>query len=77
MLNPVLRGWINYFKSYYMSAMYPTLRHFDCILAKWAMRKYKRLRGHKRRAQQWITRIAGKEPKLFAHWQLLQGTARR
>jgi len=77
MFNPVLRGWINYFKSYYMSAMYPTLRHFDCILARWAMRKYKRLRGHKRRAQQWVARIAGKEPKLFAHWQLLQGTARR
>jgi group II intron reverse transcriptase/maturase len=77
MFNPVLRGWINYFKSYYKSAMYPTFQHFDRILAKWAMRKYKKLRGHKRRAQQWITRIAGKEPKQFAHWQLLQGMVGR
>ncbi len=75
MFNPILRGWINYFKSYYKSAMYPTLRHLDGILAKWAMRKYKKLRGHRRRAQQWVTRIARKEPKLFAHWQLLQGLA--
>jgi len=77
MFNPVLRGWINYFKGYYKSAMYPTFQHFDRILAKWAMRKYKKLRGHKRRAQQWITRIARKQPKLFAHWQLLQGAAGR
>ena len=77
MFNPVLRGWINYFKSYYKSAMYPTMQHLDRILARWAMRKYKKLRGHKRRAQQWITRIARKEPKLFAHWQLLQGTVGR
>jgi group II intron reverse transcriptase/maturase len=72
MYNPVIRGWINYFKSYYKSAMYPTLRHIDCILARWAMRKYKKLRGHKRRAQQWLARIAVNEPKLFAHWQLLR-----
>ena len=77
MFNPVLRGWINNFKSYYKSAMYPTMQHLDRILARWAMRKYKKLRGHKRRAQQWITRIARKEPKLFAHWQLLQGTVGR
>lgn len=77
MFNPVLRGWINYFKSYYKSAMYPTMQHLDRILARWAMRKYKKLRSHKRRAQQWLTRIARKEPKLFAHWQLLQGTVGR
>ncbi len=77
MFNPVIRGWINYFKSYYKSAMYPTFQHLDRILAKWAMRKYKKLRGHKRRAQQWITRIERKQPKLFAHWQLLQAAAGR
>lgn len=72
MFNSVIRGWINYFRSYYKSAMYPTFQHFDRMLAKWAMRKYKKLRGHQRRAQQWLTRIARKQPKLFAHWQLLQ-----
>jgi len=73
MFNPVIRGWINYFKCYYKSAMYPTFQHLDRILARWAMRKYKKLRGHQRRAHEWLTRIARKEPKLFAHWQLLQG----
>ena len=49
MFNPVLRGWINYYGSFYKSALYPTLQHFDRILVRWAVRKYKKLKGHKRR----------------------------
>ncbi len=71
MFNARIRGWINYYYAFYRSAMYPTLRLFDLILTKWAMKKYKRLRGHKRRARHWIERIAMKEPKLFTHWGLL------
>lgn len=77
MFNPVLRGWINYYGSFYKSALYPTLQHFDRTLARWATRKYKRLRGHKRNAADWLRRIARRQPKLFAHWQLLQSTAGR
>ena len=75
MFNPVIRGWINYFGSYYKSAIYPTLRHLDTILARWAMRKYKRLRGHKRRAEQWVQRISQKQQWLFVHWKTLNQTA--
>ena len=77
MFNPILRGWINYYGSYYKSALYPVLRHLDQILVKWAMRKYRKLRGHQRRAAHWLRAISKKEPKLFAHWQMLrQSTAR-
>ena len=69
--NPVLRGWINYYGGFYKSALYPTLQHFDRILARWATRKYKRLKGHKRNAADWLRRIARRQPMLFAHWQLL------
>ena len=72
MFDAVLRGWINYYGSYYKSAMYPTLRHLDWILVRWAMRKYKRLKGHQRRAGQWLARIARREPWLFAHWCLMK-----
>lgn len=75
MINPVLRGWINYYGNFYKSALYPTLHHFDYILARWATRKYKRLRGHKRNAADWLRNIARRQPTLFAHWQLLQPTA--
>jgi hypothetical protein len=33
--------------------------------------KYKRFRGHRRRAEHWLGRIAQRQPTLFAHWQLL------
>ncbi len=73
MFNCHIRGWINYYGRYYKSALYPTLRHIDRILARWAYRKFKSLRGHKRRAQHWLQRITRKQPGLFAHWGLLQG----
>jgi RNA-directed DNA polymerase len=68
--NPILRGWMTYYGRFYKSAMLPTLRHLNRVLGWWAMRKYKRLRRHKRRAEHWLGRIARKEPQLFAHWQL-------
>jgi len=77
MINPVLRGWINYYGSFYKSALYPTLHHFDYILTRWATRKYKRLKGHKRNAADWLRNIARRQPMLFAHWQFLQSTAGR
>jgi RNA-directed DNA polymerase len=70
MFNPILRGWINYYGRYYRSALYPTFRVLDRTLVRWATRKYKRLRGHPRRATHWLGRIARREPYLFAHWEL-------
>jgi RNA-directed DNA polymerase len=70
MFNPILRGWMNYYGRFYKSALIPTLRHVDRVLVRWAMRKYKRLRRHKRRAEHWLGRIARKEPQFFAHWQM-------
>lgn len=76
MFNASIRGWINYYGCYYKSALYPTLRHIDRILARWAHRKFKSLRRHRRRTQQWVARIARRQPLLFAHWGLLQGYGR-
>jgi RNA-directed DNA polymerase len=72
MFNPVLRGWINYYGSFYKSAIYRVLQHLNDILVRWASRKYKRLRGHKGRAGLWLQRIVHRQPRLFAHWQLSQ-----
>lgn len=73
--NGVIRGWINYFGAFYKSALYPTLQHIDRKLARWATRKFKPLRRHRRRAEQWLRRIAYRQPGLFAHWRLLYGKA--
>jgi len=70
MFNPKLRGWISYYGSFYRSALCPVFRPLDRALAKWARRKFKRLRGHKRRAMKWLEGIARRQPTLFAHWPL-------
>lgn len=70
MFNPVLRGWYNYYSKYYKSELYCVFRHLNRTLVRWAMRKYKRLRGHKRQAEYWLGRVARKEPYLFYHWQM-------
>jgi len=56
--NPVLRGWIAYYGRFYPSAPYPVLKHFDKTLVAWAMRNFKRLKGHKTRACRFLEDIA-------------------
>ena len=68
--NPVLRGWIEYYGAYQRSGLYPVLRHFNKTLVAWAMRKYKKLRGHKTKASIFLQKIAKTEPTLFAHWKI-------
>jgi RNA-directed DNA polymerase len=68
--NKVVQGWINYYGRFYKSGLYPLLRRINTYLVRWAKRKYKRLRGHTKRAQRWLVRIARRQPTLFAHWRL-------
>lgn len=70
MFNPVLRGWLNYFRHFYKSATYPTLKMFDRVLMRWATRKYKRFRKRRRKATHWLGQVARREPRLFAHWAM-------
>ena len=69
-INPILRGWMNYYGSYTKTALLRVFNPLNLILTKWAMRKYKRFRGHQRRASRWLLRIRKREPQLFAYWPL-------
>ena len=70
MFNPTVRGWLRYYGRYYRSALYPPMRKLDRALARWAYRKYKKLRGHLRRATHGIARMSRRDSRLFAHWQM-------
>ena len=70
MFNPIIRGWINYYGKYYKSELYPLFNVANRTLAKWATRKYKKLRRHKLRAMHWLGKIAKREPAMFAHWKM-------
>jgi RNA-directed DNA polymerase len=67
-INPIVRGWISYYGRFYRSRLISLLRRIDEYLARWAMRKYKRLRGHPTRAHGFLANVARREPKLFVHW---------
>jgi group II intron reverse transcriptase/maturase len=69
-LNPLLRGWIEYYGCYARSALYPLLRYVNQTLVAWAMRKYKRFKHHKVQASQFFLRLAQERVALFVHWQI-------
>ena len=74
-INPIVRGWINFYGRFYRSELTSLLRRIDEYLARWAMRKYKRLRRRPTRAFRFLAAIAAREPRLFAHWTLTRPTA--
>ena len=69
-LNPLLRGWIEYYGRYAPSALYPLLRYVNQTLRAWVMRKFKRFAAHKIRAGRFLERLARENADLFVHWRL-------
>src|SRR6266705_1938212 len=69
-VNPVLRGWLDYFTEFYPSAVIPICRRMDHHLMRWAQRKYKRLKRSKKRTWTWLRGVRKRAPGLFAHWEL-------
>src|SRR5262249_58638273 len=65
LVNPSVRGWVNYYGRFYRSALTPVLRHLERALIRWACRKYKRLRRHYTNAAHWLGRVARRDPQLF------------
>lgn len=70
MINPTVRGWLNYFIKYNPSAVKYSIDCLNRRLVKWAMCKFKRFRGHRTRAEKWLKELAKREPKMFQHWVL-------
>jgi len=70
MLNPIIRGWINYYGRFYKSRLYAVLRYFNRALILWVRRKYRRYENHRRNAEHWLGGLSRREPRLFAHWQM-------
>jgi RNA-directed DNA polymerase len=69
-VNPVVRGWMNYYGQFYRSKCVQVLRHLNEALAAWARRKYKRFRRRERASMHWLGRIARRDPHVFALWEL-------
>jgi RNA-directed DNA polymerase len=75
-INLIVRGWANYYGRFYPAALVKSLRGIDKFLVRWAMRKYKRLKGSRRRAWAFLANVFAREPQLFAHWRVLKANDR-
>jgi RNA-directed DNA polymerase len=69
-LNPIVRGWINYYGRFYPTELVHSLRRIDSYLVRWAVQKYKRLKRSRVRARKFLAIVFAREPELFAHWRL-------
>ncbi|EIM99194.1 reverse transcriptase, partial [Paraburkholderia hospita] len=67
--NPTIRGWWNYYGAFYRTAMHGLGQYLDRKLVRWAQRKYKTLRRHKRRSDEWLHKMKKAYPRQFVHWQ--------
>jgi len=70
LINPAVRGWMQYYGRFYRSRCVQVLRYVDQILAARVRRKLKRFHGRVTAAIHWLGRVARREPRLFAHWEL-------
>lgn len=70
MFNAKLQGYINYYGRFYKSALYPIFQSLNRRLSHWVSRKFKKLRRHKNRSDQWLGKVCYQKPTLFAHWRL-------
>lgn len=68
-LNPMINGWINYYGKFTKSALNPVMRQINSTLIKWSTRKYKKFRYSKAKACQFMIKMFGEQPYLFAHWK--------
>lgn len=68
-INPLLRGWIQYYGHHHREELDSVYRHFNMTLVAWSRRKYKTLKNHKTKACQFIQGIKRENPRLFEHWK--------
>lgn len=69
LVNPAVRGWVNYYGRFYRSRCLHVLRHLDEVLAAWVRRKFKRFERRITASFHWLGRVSRQQP-VFEHWQL-------
>ena len=69
-VNPILRGWLNYYGKYSVSVIKRVIDDFNYMLARWAKAKFKRFRTKTLyEVYKWLGSVARRN-SMFHHWQL-------
>lgn len=68
-INPILRGWFNYYGRFYASQLNLVIEPINEYLVRWARWKFKRCKRSFRRARRIMRHTAETQPHLFEHWK--------
>ena len=71
LVNPQVRGWMNYYGKFYRSELTQLLFQIERHLRRWAQCKFARKTGKasKKRARRYVGNVHKHKSKLFIHWQ--------
>lgn len=67
-VNPIVRGWCQYYGRFYQTEMYKLLNNVERHLEKWVKRKYQ---IGKRLARELLGKMRKENPNTFYHWSLV------
>lgn len=67
-INPVVRGWINYYSKFGKTEFREVMGYLNRTLANWVRKKYKRLKRSRHKAHLFLVQIANCNRALFSHW---------
>ncbi|WP_394332182.1 group II intron maturase-specific domain-containing protein [Anditalea andensis] len=69
MLNPKIRGWLNYYGKISRRSLRPVFYYLHHRLIRWILNKYKSFKGSKVKAIKWLRQVTVSYPNLFYHWE--------
>ena len=69
-MNPVIRGWANYFTRYSAGEARKALTYVNLTLVEWIKFRQKSVKRSYRKAFRCLFNIAKGNPELFHHWQM-------
>lgn len=70
-LNPIIRGWMNYFMKYNPSEVFRQgINYVNLTLVRWLKRTHKSVKSGLHKAQVLLNRIAKSSPEMFHHWKM-------
>lgn len=68
-INPIVRGWMQYYGKHNRSALFPLLRRINAYLMRWARNKFRRIARFSK-AFAWWKRPVEAYPRAFVHWRM-------
>jgi group II intron reverse transcriptase/maturase len=71
-IRPIVFGWCQYYGHFHQSALVPALRTLNHYLMRWAIRKFRSLRGSPERGWEWLMGIQSQHPDLLPIWGIAE-----